>query len=231
MKPVNVVISGAAGKMGRVSVDAVQAEHRFELIGVCHTTSELAEKLAHPGIDVVIDFTRPEVVKQHTQLIIDAGHHPVIGTTGLTSEDIHEFQKQCQALNLGGAIVPNFSIGAALVGKMAKLACQHLKQVEIIEYHHEQKIDKPSGTSLHLAHTLQESMGSLNDIPIHAIRLPGYLAHQEVLWGGMSETLSLRHDTQDRKCFMPGLLKTTEAVCKMNTLVWGMEDILWPEQN
>ncbi|MGE3920810.1 MAG: 4-hydroxy-tetrahydrodipicolinate reductase, partial [Gammaproteobacteria bacterium] len=172
--------------------------------------------------------------------------HPVIGTTGLLAEQIQALQQMANEKKMGGIIAPNFSIGAALMMKFAAEAVEFLPQVEIIELHHDGKKDAPSGTAIKTAelinakrktipakkHSEELFPGSrganVNQIHIHSIRLPGFIAHQEVIFGGHNETLTIRHDSIHRSAFMPGVILACKKVIHLNHLVYGLDHLLWP---
>jgi 4-hydroxy-tetrahydrodipicolinate reductase len=194
---------------------------------------------------VVIDFTHAKSVFNNTNAIMDAGARPVIGTSGLTKEQVLALKDRATSLKLGGIIAPNFSLGAVLMMKYAKAIVKYMPKVEIIEMHHDGKADTPSGTALRSAELLKEGNTQVNQpekeyrdnvpgsrgaqyqgIPIHAIRLPGLLAHEQIIFGEPGETLTLRHDSIDRQCFMPGVCLAVEKVMSLDHLVYGLEEIL-----
>jgi 4-hydroxy-tetrahydrodipicolinate reductase len=193
---------------------------------------------------VVVDFTNADVVSDSLQAIIDAGVHPVIGTSGLLGDQIKTFQGLCAKHQLGGIIAPNFSLGAVLMMKHAQEIAKYFSHVEIIEMHHDGKLDSPSGTALRTAEmlavnfkpdtshkktrdTIAGSRGATHhQIPIHAIRLPGFVAHEQVIFGAKGETLTLKHDSIDRECFMPGVILACKKVLELKELIYGLENIL-----
>lgn len=242
---IRVLVSGAFGRMGQHVAKAVAAHPALELAGQTGREYDLAQAIKDSKADVVVDFTLPDSVYKNTKAIIDAGARPVIGTTGLKADEIQELQKLCANLKRGGLIAPNFSLGAVLVMKYAREVAKYMPNVEIIEMHHEAKVDSPSGSAIRAAEMLAESLKQpnpllpkasetipgargalLHGIPIHAIRLPGTLAHLEILFGNTGETVSLRHDTLDRACFMPGVCLACEKVMGMEGLAYGLEEIL-----
>lgn len=242
--PIKILVNGAFGRMGQMTANAIMAHPGFELVGQTGREYDLTQSIKDSHAQVVVDFTHPDAVYANTNAIIDAGVHPVIGTTGLTSEQITLLEKKCASLKIGGIIAPNFSLGAVLMMVHAKEIAKHLPHVEIIEMHHDSKADCPSGTALRTAELLSESLPSsrpatsaretivgsrganYRGIPIHAVRLPGFLAHEQVIFGGAGETLTLRHDSIDRQCFMPGVCLACEKVVKLDKLVYGLEGIL-----
>lgn len=242
---INILVNGAFGRMGQMVVKMIQEQPNFTLVGQTGRDYDLAKSIQDSKAAIVIDFTHPSRVFENTKTIIAAGAHPVIGTSGLTHAQICSLQEQCAQLKLGGLIAPNFSLGAVLMMKCAKEIAGYMPYAEIIEMHHNQKADSPSGTSLRTAELISEGNKTMNEsslkvletipgarganyhqIPIHAVRLPGLLAHQQVMFGGLGETLTLRHDSLDRQCFMSGVRIACEKVMQMDRLVYGLEDIL-----
>ncbi len=240
---IRVLINGANGKMGQACVKAVTADPDLSLVGQCDRESHLKEAIQHTQAEVVIDFTNADSIFQTMETIIAAKAHPVIGTTGLLKHQIEQFQKQCEQEKLGGIIAPNFSLGAVLLMKCAQEIMPYFPNVEIIEMHHDGKLDSPSGTAIRTAEglvtantphppkpskeILPGARGAIyQGIPIHSVRLPGLIAHQQILFGSPYETLTLRHDTTDRQCFMPGVLLACKKVIKLDSLVIGLETIL-----
>lgn len=243
--PIKILVNGAFGRMGQMTVKAISETPHFQLVGQTGREYDLKQAILDSQADVVIDFTHPSSVFKNTSTIIEAGARPVIGTTGLTSEQIKQLQESCSKLKVGGIIAPNFSLGAVLMMKYAKEIVKLMPHVEIIEMHHDNKAESPSGTAMRTAEMLAHAMADVNQpekttiesvagarganyhhIPIHSIRLPGLLAHQQILFGNTGETLTLRHDSIDRQCFMPGVCLACEKVVKMDKLVYGLEEIL-----
>lgn len=243
--PIRVLVNGAFGRMGLMTVKALSEDPRFDVVGQTGREYNLKKSIYDSKADVVVDFTTPEAVLENTTTILETGVHPVIGTSGLTTEQIKTLQERAQQLQLGGIIAPNFSLGAVLMLKYAKEIAKYMPHVEIIEMHHEKKLDSPSGTALRSAEILGSVIQHQNDlpsksletvkgargathhgIPIHAIRLPGFLAHQEIIFGNIGETLTLRHDSIDRLCFMPGVCFACEKVLSLRRLVYGLEELL-----
>lgn len=244
--PINILVNGAFGRMGQITAKAIESHPGFTLVGQTGREYDLQKSIRDSKAQVVVDFTHPDSVFKNTMTIIDAGAHPVIGTTGLSLEQVRTLQKKADALKLGGIIAPNFSMGAVLLMKCAREIAKHMPNMEIIEMHHDGKADSPSGTALRTAELVAETMPGINgkmpkggrenipgargathhNIPIHAIRLPGFLAHEKVIFGSTGETLSLQHDSIDRACFMPGVCFACEKVVKLDRLVYGLEEIL-----
>jgi 4-hydroxy-tetrahydrodipicolinate reductase len=241
MKP-KIIINGAQGKMGKIASETIKASKSFELVAELGRGDDLATNIQKTQADIVIDLTAAESAYENTVTIIQNKARPVIGTSGLTEEQVASLQKTCAEQSLGGIIAPNFSIGAVLMMQFAKQAAPYFDYAEIIELHHEKKKDAPSGTSRKTAEligdvrknkkhdseeTLPGALGAnLKSIPIHSVRMPGLLAHQEVIFGSVGETLNIRHDSIDRKGFMPGLLKSCEAAMTASELIYGLEHIL-----
>jgi 4-hydroxy-tetrahydrodipicolinate reductase len=243
--PIRILISGASGRMGSMIAKGIAAYPHFVLAGETGRHTNLTTMIQQTQTDVVIDFTHPDTVFQNTIAIMEAGAHPVIGTTGLSLVQIQALQEQATVKKLGGIIAPNFSLGAILMIKYAQEIVKYLPHVEIIEMHHDRKADSPSGTALRTATLLaaanpavQHAKSSTHEnlpgarganqqgIAIHAIRLPGLLAHQQIIFGTSGETLTLRHDTIDRECYMPGIALACEKVMYLDRLVYGLEEIL-----
>ncbi|MCO7176167.1 4-hydroxy-tetrahydrodipicolinate reductase [Sporolactobacillus kofuensis] len=195
--------------------------------------------------DVLIDFTHPEVGKRNLQKAIDYGVRPVIGTSGFSNEEVENYRNQMDEKKLGGIIAPNFAIGAVLVMKFSQMAAKYFPDAEIIELHHDKKKDAPSGTAIKTAELMTKTRQSkkqgapdeketlagargadFDGMRIHSVRLPGLIAHQEVLFGGKGELLTLRHDSMDRTSFMTGVHYATNTVMNLDTLVYGLENIL-----
>lgn len=242
--PIKILVNGAFGRMGMMTVNMIENHPNFELVGQTGREYDLKKSIHDSGAEVVIDFTNADAVFNNTSIIIDNGARPVIGTSGLTAKQINILQEKSAALGRGGIIAPNFSLGAVLMMKYAQQIAKFLPDVEIIELHHNKKIDSPSGTALRTAELIAES-GELHEaahdlretvpgargalyrgIPIHAVRLPGLLAHQQIIFGGTGETLTLRHDSLDRSCFMPGVAFACEQVMHLDHLIYGLESII-----
>jgi 4-hydroxy-tetrahydrodipicolinate reductase len=243
--PINILVNGAFGRMGQITVDAIADDPKLNLVGQIGREYDLKKSIRDSEAQVVVDFTRPESVFENTKIIIKAGACPVIGTSGLTLDQIKILQTLCAEQKLGGLVVPNFSLGAVLMMKYAQQIVRYMPDVEIIEMHHSNKVDSPSGTAMRTADLLAEASNTINqpaktshetipharganyrDVPIHSIRLPGLLAHQQIIFGNSGETLTLRHDSIDRKCFMPGICFACEKVVSLDQLVYGLEHIL-----
>ncbi len=243
--PIKILVNGAFGRMGQTTTKWITEHSQFELVGQTGREYDLKKSIHDSRADIVIDFTHPDSVYQNSLNIIEAGARPVIGTSGLKIDQIHSLQQRCLELKRGGLIAPNFSLGAVLMMKYAKEIVKYMPHVEIIELHHDGKADSPSGTSMRTAEMLASACSIVNtpeiashetiagargacyrNIPIHAVRLPGLLAHQQIIFGSNGETLMLKHDSLDRQCFMQGISIACEKVMKLNQLVYGLEEIL-----
>ncbi|KAF0135128.1 MAG: dihydrodipicolinate reductase [Candidatus Saganbacteria bacterium] len=223
---IKVIVNGAKGKMGQETVKAVEKESDLKLAAKLDVGDNLAEAIKKHQAQVVIDFTHPESVISNIRTILTSGAHAVIGTTGISKDDLMEIGKLCEKNKVNCLIAPNFAIGAVLMMQYAKDAAKHMRHAEIIEMHHPQKVDRPSGTALKTAEMMKESLGEGADVPIHSVRLPGLVAHQEVIFGGLGQTLTIRHDTINRESFMPGVILAVKKVAHLKGLVYGLENIL-----
>lgn len=244
--PINIIINGANGKMGRTTIAAITHEKDLQLIAATTRDDDLISAIKKNHTDVVIDFTTPTSVFENTQKIIDAGARAVIGTTGLSQEQIKILSDKCKKKKIGAIIAPNFSIGAILMMKYAQDAANYFNDVEIIEYHHAQKKDAPSGTAKKTAEFISQTKKEKNtsakidlqlknnpargknhcEIPIHSVRLNGVFANQQVIFGGNGEIFTLQHIASDRNAMMPGLFLCCRKVMGLNELVYGMESFL-----
>jgi 4-hydroxy-tetrahydrodipicolinate reductase len=184
---------------------------------------DLPAALAAGGIDVLVDFTRPEAVFDNAHAALVAGVHAVVGTTGLSAEQVEDLRALAEAGPANIVIAPNFAVGAVLMMRFAAEASRHMARAEIVELHHDGKLDAPSGTALRTAGMME------GDVPIHSVRLPGLVAHQEVILGGLGETLTIRHDSLSREGFMPGVVMAIRAVADRPGLTMGLEPILFAE--
>jgi 4-hydroxy-tetrahydrodipicolinate reductase len=218
---IRVAVSGAAGKMGEEVCRAVEGADDMELTGRADPALDTALADVLPGADVVVDFTRPDTALENARQCLEAGVHCVMGTTGA------DFQQLAGVGSANLFVAPNFAIGAVLMMEAAKLIAPHMPECEIVELHHDRKIDAPSGTAARTADLIAAAGGNVHQ-PIHSIRLPGLVAHQEVVFGGLGQTLSIRHDSISRESFMPGVLL---AVRKVGTLdhspAFGLEQFLF----
>jgi len=191
--------------------------------------AELGAALKSGGIDVIVDFTLPASVKKNVMLCIGHGVPSVVGTTGLSAGDLAELDAEASRTGVPVLIAPNFAVGAVLMMQFAEQAARQLGSCEIVELHHVDKVDAPSGTAKLTRLRIEEvwrEMGSETQVPVHSVRLPGLIAHQEVIFGGLGETLTIRHDSLSRESFMPGVVLALKRVSKLQGLVVGLENIL-----
>lgn len=240
-----ILVNGAAGRMGQITVMAIRQAKDLELVGTTGSKDDLKKCIQATNAKVVIDFTNASAVFANVKKIIEAGAHPVVGTSGLLPEQIKELQQNCAEKQLGGIIAPNFCMGVLLMMRFAQQAAHYFSAVEIIEIHHDQKLDAPSATALKTAEliaqarkenpgatkkiheTLPGSRGACKEqIPIHALRLPGFLAKQDVIFGHVGGNLVIAHETIDRSAFMPGVLLACRQVVSLNQLIYGLETLL-----
>ena len=263
---IKVAVSGALGNMGKEVIRAVAAEPDLELCAAIDTNgdnksdigpiahigetgipvnNDLAGTLQKIKPDVVVDFTSPYTVMQNVETILAQGVRPVIGTTGITEADLEKINAWSAQYGVSAIIAPNFAIGAVLMMLFAAQAAKYLPDAEIIELHHDKKVDAPSGTAIKTAEMILKSRGHSNrqardelekvkgarggdmdGVNLHSVRLPGLVAHQEVLFGGIGQTLSIRHDSIDRTSFMPGVILAIKEAVKRSDVVYGLENIL-----
>ncbi|MCH9755158.1 MAG: 4-hydroxy-tetrahydrodipicolinate reductase [Gammaproteobacteria bacterium] len=241
---IRVLVNGAAGRMGQITTKTIKQDAAFDLVAETHSSDELKKYLLSSKATIAIDFTNAAVVFENAKSIILAGTHPVIGTSGLRPEQINELQKLCSEKNLGGIIAPNFCIGALLMMRFAEQAAHYFPECEIIETHHEKKLDAPSATAIKTAElisaarktspntkktheTLEGARGAVkNQVPIHALRLPGFLAKQAIIFGHLGGNLVIAHETIDRNAYMPGVLLACKKVRSLKKLVYGLENFL-----
>ena len=266
---IKVLVSGAAGRMGREVVKAVAADSEVRLVGAVDKmhvgedagliagiadqnvpiVEDLAWALENSEADVAVDFSTPHAVRENIQIMVNAGVSPVIGTTGLKESDLKEIDELARQSNVPVFIAPNFAIGAVLMMRFAAQCAEYFDYAEIIEFHHEKKIEAPSGTAFKTAQVMRESKGEdfvrvggddeasgsaaigarggqIGGIAIHSVRAPGYFAHQEVICGSDGQTLTIRHDTITRACYMPGVLRAVKKVRGLQGLTYGLEHIL-----
>jgi 4-hydroxy-tetrahydrodipicolinate reductase len=239
-----VIINGARGKMGSLACETINNHPDFELVAALSREDNLRASIAATQAQIVVDLTRADCVFDNCLAIIESGAHPVIGSSGLQDDQIESLQQLCLNKKLGGIIAPNFSISAVLMMRFSALAARYVSNVEIIEAHHQQKFDAPSGTALKTAEMIaiarkrkSENMlthefiegvrgGLHHDIPIHSLRIPGVIAKQEVIFGSLGETLTITHNSIDRASFMPGIVLCCQKVRQLQVLHYGLEQIL-----
>ena len=217
---INVAVSGAAGRMGQTVCAAVEAADDMSLVGRADPLLDTALPDVLGDADVVVDFTTPGTAFGNARTCLEAGVHCVMGTTGA---DFSSLEGAGQA-NL--FVAPNFAIGAVLMMRFAQQAAEHRPECEIVELHHDRKLDAPSGTAARTADLIREAGGNVHE-PIHSVRLPGLVAHQEVVFGGPGQTLTIRHDSVDRQSFMPGVLLAVRKVASLErSPTIGLEHVL-----
>jgi len=234
--------------MGRTIIDAVEREPDLELAGRAGSRDDLQGMISRTSPDVVVDVTVPEAAYKNALTIVSCKCNGVMGTTGISPAERDELGALAAKNGTGLLIAPNFCIGAVLMMKMAAEAARYLPNVEIVEYHHDHKADAPSGTAIATAEFINRmvtgirspavesrelldghSRGARNGaIPIHAVRLPGFVASQEVIFGGEGHTLRIRHDTTDRRAYMPGVLHSVRNLPGKTGLYYGLESLLFP---
>jgi 4-hydroxy-tetrahydrodipicolinate reductase len=274
--PIPVVVAGALGRMGAEVINAVVNSEDCQLVGAIDNTPgkegtdvglELGIKELEVAVTadfegclcavsqsvrksdqnaVLVDFTHPSVVFDHTRAAIAYGVHPVIGTTGLSPTQLNDLTEFSAKASIGGAVIPNFSVGMVLLQQAAAAAARFYDHAELTELHHNRKADAPSGTCIKTAELMEEvkqsfnpaevdeheslqgSRGGVRDsgLHLHSLRLPGLVAHQEVMFGAPGETYTLRHDTIDRSAYMPGVLLTIRKVGSLQQLVYGLERLI-----
>ncbi|TWT28329.1 4-hydroxy-tetrahydrodipicolinate reductase [Planomicrobium sp. CPCC 101110] len=263
---IRVAIAGARGRMGQEAVHTIMKNPDMELVSVLDYKNiwktledtnlfppsygapiftDLGELHEKTKPDVLVDLTSPESVYEHTKKALELRIRPVVGTTGFTDEELEELKAFAEKAEIGCIIAPNFAVGAVLMMKFAEQAAKYLPDVEIIEMHHDQKLDAPSGTALKTANlissvrpshiqghpkekeTIQGARGAdYEGMRIHSVRLPGLVAHQQVLLGGEGQLLTIRHDSFNRGSFMSGVVLSVKTVMNLKELVYGLEHII-----
>ena len=262
MKAIRVVVQGALGRMGREVVNALCREPGMQVVGAVELqvsedslplpdssgmvpfSSNLDYILTSCQPDVLVDFTTAQATMPAVRVAVRQGVNLVIGTTGLTPDEISEIDRLSKAHQIGAVVAPNFALGAVLMIHLAKVAAKYLDYAEIIELHHHLKADSPSGTALSTAKAMAKARGKpfyrppeqrqtsnsrgeqVEGVTIHSVRLPGLLAHQEVILGALGQTLSIRHDTIGRECYIPGVILAIKEVVKHRGLIYGLDALL-----
>ena len=213
--------------MGATVCEAVEGADDMALVGradpALGTTLDSVIRDARP--EVVVEFTTPDTVFENTRLCLERGVHAVVGTTGLSEEQVADLAKLAGEPQGNCLIAPNFAIGAVLMMEAARMVARHMPACEIVELHHDQKLDAPSGTAKRTAALIADETDR-EQPPIHSVRLPGLVAHQEVIFGGLGQTLTIRHDSLSRESFMPGVLLAVRRVGGLDGLVVGLEQLL-----
>lgn len=268
---IKVAVSGAAGRMGREVLRTVWRAEDIDLVGAVDPYAEgidvgnlieagnIGIKVS-PGLevmledtrpDVLIDFTKPDSVFNNACIALKRGVRPVVGTTGMNQGQLDDLKELAFRSRTGCVVAPNFAIGALLMMKFAAEASRYFPHVEIIELHHDKKVDAPSGTAIKTAELINRDRGDFrftpvaeeekiacargarydNGIRIHSVRLPGMVAHQEVIFGGLGQTLTIRHDSISRESFMPGVLLAVRRVVELSELVYGLENLIFDKES
>jgi 4-hydroxy-tetrahydrodipicolinate reductase len=217
---IDVAVSGAAGRMGQTVCEAIEQAEDMALVGRADPVLDTALADVLPDADVVVDFSTPDTAVPNARACLEAGVHCVVGTTGADFSSL----KGVGEANL--FVAPNFAIGAVLMMQFARQAAAHMPECEIVELHHDRKLDAPSGTAARTADLIRDAGGNVHE-PIHSVRLPGLVAHQEVVFGGPGQTLTIRHDSIDRHSFMPGVLLAVRRVASLErSPTIGLEHLL-----
>lgn len=262
MKPIKVVIHGALGRMGREIASGLCREPGMQVVGAVELkvdqdylplpdgsgkiplSADLDNMLTSCQPDVLVDFSTARATMSAVPIATKHRVNLVIGTTGLTANDLKEIERLSTVHQVGAVVAPNFALGAVLMMHLAKIAAKYLDYAEIIELHHHLKVDAPSGTALSTARAMAQARGKPFPLPpeqgpasrsrgnetegvtIHSVRLPGLMAHQEVIFGAAGQTLSIRHDTISRECYLPGVILATREVVKRRRFIYGLEALL-----
>ncbi len=258
---IRVAVSGG-GQMGLVAVDAAEAQADMEVVGVVEPMQTPAEFRSSSGAtypayadptelfasthpDVVVDFTNAQWTPRLVEAALAAGVRPVIGTSGVPAETLEVLRAGCAERGIGGVVAPNFALGAVVLMHLSTIAARFFDTAEVIELHHDRKVDSPSGTALQTARLMREARGSdfvhpdsqLEHLPgargaaeggvgLHSVRLPGFVASQEVILGGQGQWLTLRHDTSGRDCYKPGIVLAIREVMQRTGLVVGLDELI-----
>jgi 4-hydroxy-tetrahydrodipicolinate reductase len=264
MSNIRVLVVGACGKMGREVVKAVTQADGMDVVAAVDVAcggedagtlagiaplgiamqADLAAAIRQSQAQVMVDFTRPDVIMSNLRTATPLGIAAIVGTTGLTAEHLDELRSLSAMARAPIFIAPNFAIGAVLMMQFSQQAARHFDYAEVIEFHHEKKLDAPSGTALRTAEMMRDSVANrlaqpatpeqgeasrglpIGNIRVHAVRLPGMVASQEVIFGGLGQTLTIRHDTINRESFMPGVVLAVRKVLGLSGVVVGLEEIL-----
>lgn len=267
MSKKRIIVSGAVGRMGKTICKMVIKEENYELVGAVDVikqgedifkvlgieskkelsiNDDLVEEIDHKKADVVIDFTNPEVVMKNIEKVLKTKTNMVVGTTGFDQQDLEQVKDWSKKFDTSIFIAPNFALGAVMMMEFSKKAAKFFNQAEIVELHHDGKMDAPSGTAATTAEMIAANKSKpkektnkkfieklkgargaeLDGIHIHSVRLPGLVAHQEVIFGGEGQTLKIRHDSINRESFMPGLKLAVNKVDKLDGLVYGLDQIM-----
>ena len=245
---INIIVNGSKGNMGSEVVKTIASHSVFNLVAESDLGDNLLDKIQNLKPDIVIDFTHPSCVYKNTIDILNGGAYAIIGTTGLLEENLTSIKDLCEKKKLSCLIAPNFCIGAVLMMKFSKIASNYMKNIEIIEYHHDKKADAPSGTAIKTAQMicnenqdlklpeieskeilpLRSQGAMIGNIKLHSVRLPGFIASQDVIFGSLGETLKISHQTVNRESFMSGVLLACDKITKLSkkTLYYGLESLM-----
>ncbi|MCP8968774.1 4-hydroxy-tetrahydrodipicolinate reductase [Ectobacillus ponti] len=265
MKTIAVVLAGPRGRMGQEALRLIERTPNLQLVGAVDRVNggkriadiaglpaldapvyeDLAQCLQEVQADVLLDLTTPEIGKKHVHIAMQHGVRSVIGTTGFTEAELQDLTHTAKERGIGTIIAPNFAVGAVLMMKFAQMAAKYFQDVEVIELHHDQKLDAPSGTAMKTVDLIRTARtpkqqghpnetetwtgargANVDGIHVHSVRLPGLVAHQEVLFGGDGQMLTIRHDSFNRASFMSGVKLAIETVMQLDTLVYGLENIM-----
>ncbi len=267
MDQIRVLVSGACGRMGNEVIKAISKDGALQIVAAVDkfntgkdigeivglgklgiaVRSELSEAITEDKPQVMVDFTTPATVMENIRIGLKAGVHVVVGTTGLSTENLQEIKVLCNDYKVNALVAPNFAIGALLMMRCAAISAKYFSEVEIIELHHDRKLDAPSGTAIKTAEMIMESRGEaghpeigeekikgvrggeMAGIRLHSIRLPGLIAHQEVIFGGEGQTLTIRHDSLSRESFMPGVILGVKKVFEKSGLTYGLDHFLFED--
>lgn len=241
---IRVLVNGALGKMGQATAAAVDADPQLELVAQTDMGDDLRAQLKESKAQVAVDFTTAEAGYDNAYLFIESNVCPVIGTSGFTQEQVDRLRVKAQGKNLGGVIAPNFAIGAVLMMKFSAEAAKYLERAEVLEAHHDKKADSPSGTAIRTAEMIVQAQtnppavlgdkqilpgargAALDTVHIHSMRLPGVVAQQTVVFGGLGQTLKIEHNSLDRQSFMPGVCLACRRVVDLDQIYYGLEHLL-----
>lgn len=262
---IRVIVTGALGKMGMETARAVYEDKELELVGLVdvqakgeifsditglkgaelEVQNDLDKVMESAEADAMVDFTNPQAVFNNVKTALNRKINCIVGTTGLNEIELKQLDRLAHENQVGVAVIPNFAIGAILMMKFAREAAQYFPDVEIIELHHNQKMDAPSGTAIKTAEMITEDRaprpprntrefekvagargGEVNQVRIHSVRLPGLVAHQEVIFGGIGQSLTIRHDSYNRVGFMPGVVMAIKKMARQKGLVYGLDNLL-----
>lgn len=261
----NIAVNGANGKMGREVVRGILASPDYELVGAVDVsgvggdigtlaglgpcgidvTGDLGTLLRGGRVEAVIDFTTPRVVMTSIRVSLEHGVPIVVGTTGVSEDDVDEVRRLSNQHQTNAIVAPNFTIGAVLMMLFSQTAAKYFDNVEIIELHHNKKMDAPSGTAIKTAEMILSARqgqpspppgefetidgargGDMSGVRLHAVRLPGFIAHQEVIFGDSGQILTIRHDSMSRECYVPGVLMAVKKLSEISGVVYGLENLL-----